>query len=163
MAMVGKVLEMAAPLMLPRIPVVGQPLANAVLVGSAMKSANEQGENPVTAGLTTYSTNKFLYGTADAAIGAAASKLGLPNPAGLASMLAIQGAQLIGAASINDMQNTGKVMGQAFNQRGKFGSGHFEMTKAGYTMRQRSLNAIRQNGINVQSALGNEARNYMLA
>ena len=44
--------------------------------------------------------------------------------------------------------------------RGKLGSGHFEMTEAGYTMRQRSLNAIRNNGINTQSALGNEARTY---
>ena len=80
MAMVGKVLGLAAPLMLAKIPVVGQPLSNAVLVGSAMKSANEQGENPVTAGLTTYATNKFLYGTADAAVSAAVGKLGLPNP-----------------------------------------------------------------------------------
>ena len=51
-------------------------------------------------------------------------------------------------------------MKQAYLQRGKFGSGHFNMTEAGYTMRQRSLNAIRNNGLNLNSALGNEARQY---
>ena len=35
------------------------------------------------------------------------------------------------------------------------------MTESGYTMRQRSLNAIRSNGMNIQSALGNEARQYV--
>ena len=48
----------------------------------------------------------------------------------------------------------------AFRTKGGFGSGHFSMTQAGYTMRQRSLNAIRSNGLNTQSALGNEARTY---
>lgn len=57
-------------------------------------------------------------------------------------------------------QQNAKIMGQGYNQKGKFGSGYFPMTEAGYTMRQRSLNAIRSNGLNVQSALGNEARTY---
>ncbi len=59
--------------------------------------------------------------------------------------------------------NTGDVMGRAYRQRGKIGSGYFAMTQAGYTMRQRSLNAIRQNGLNTQSVLGNEARTYFRA
>ena len=56
-------------------------------------------------------------------------------------------------------QNT-KKMEQAYAQRGKLGSGYFDMSEAGYTMRQRSLNAIRQNGLNTQSVFGNEARTY---
>lgn len=56
--------------------------------------------------------------------------------------------------------HTAKTMAKGYERRGKFGSGYFEMTNAGYTMRQRSLNAIRSNGLNVQSALGNEARSY---
>ena len=56
-------------------------------------------------------------------------------------------------------QNT-KVMEQGYAQKGKFGSGYFDMSEAGYTMRQRSLNAIRSNGLNTQSVFGNEARTY---
>ena len=58
-------------------------------------------------------------------------------------------------------QNNAQQMGKAYNSNGKLGSGYFNMTQAGYTMRQRSLNAIRSNGINLQSALGNEARQYV--
>lgn len=58
-------------------------------------------------------------------------------------------------------QHTAREMGKAYNSAGKFGSGHFNMTEAGYTMRQRSINAIRSNGMNIQSALGNEARQYV--
>lgn len=57
-------------------------------------------------------------------------------------------------------KHTGKSMANAYNRRGKFGSGYFDMSQAGYTMRQRSLNAIRQNGMNINSTLGNEARTY---
>ena len=58
-------------------------------------------------------------------------------------------------------QNNAQQMGKAYNSNGKLGSGYFNMTQAGYTMRQRSLNAIRSNGMNLQSALGNEARQYL--
>lgn len=44
---------------------------------------------------------------------------------------------------------------------GRVGSGHFNMSQAGYTMRQRAMNQIRSNGQNINSVLGNEARNYM--
>lgn len=57
-------------------------------------------------------------------------------------------------------QHTAQTMSKAYDSRGKFGSGYFNMTEAGYTMRQRSLNAIRSNGLNTQSVLGNEARTY---
>jgi len=58
--------------------------------------------------------------------------------------------------------NTGAKIGQGTNNLKGIGSGHFNMTSAGYTMRQRSLNAIRSNGANINSAFGNEARNYYL-
>lgn len=70
--------------------------------------------------------------------------------------MAQAGVQMIGAAQ----QNTAQKMTKGYSSKGKFGSGHFDMTEAGYTMRQRSLNAIRSNGLNTQSALGNEARTY---
>ena len=57
-------------------------------------------------------------------------------------------------------QNNAQQMGKAYASNGKLGSGHFNMTEAGYTMRQRSLNAIRNNGLNLNSVLGNEARQY---
>ena len=41
------------------------------------------------------------------------------------------------------------------------GSGHFDMSNAGYTMRQRSIEKMRSTGMNINSVLGNEARNYM--
>lgn len=41
------------------------------------------------------------------------------------------------------------------------GSGHFNMSNAGYTMRQRSIEKMRSTGMNINSVLGNEARNYM--
>lgn len=66
------------------------------------------------------------------------------------------GTSLAGAWS----QNTTQKMKQGYRMKGKLGSGSFNMQEAGYTMRQRSINAIRMNGQNIQSALGNEARNY---
>lgn len=71
-------------------------------------------------------------------------------------MAVTSGAQI--ASAVN--KATTQQMAKGYGMRGKFGSGHFEMTEAGYTMRQRSLNAIRSNGLNTQSALGNEARTY---
>lgn len=44
---------------------------------------------------------------------------------------------------------------------GRVGSGYFNMSGAGYTMRQRAMNQLRSNGQNVNSVLGNEARNYL--
>lgn len=41
------------------------------------------------------------------------------------------------------------------------GSGKFNMSNAGYTMRQRSIEKMRSTGMNINSVLGNEARNYM--
>lgn len=74
--------------------------------------------------------------------------------------LALTGVQVAGSLIPAAGQHTAKTMSQGYNARGKFGSGYFDMTQAGYTMRQRSLNAIRSNGLNTQSVLGNEARTY---
>ena len=41
------------------------------------------------------------------------------------------------------------------------GSGRFDMSNAGYTMRQRSIEKMRSTGMNINSVLGNEARNYI--
>ena len=73
------------------------------------------------------------------------------------AITAIQaGGTLLGASS----EHTTKQMGAAYGSVGKLGSGYFDMSRAGYTMRQRSLNAIRNNGTAIQSAIGNEARTY---
>lgn len=58
------------------------------------------------------------------------------------------------------MKHGAEMQGEGLNRQKSIGSGHFNMTEAGYTMRQRSLNAIRSNGVNINSAFGNEARNY---
>ena len=70
------------------------------------------------------------------------------------------GAQTVGGLLIAGSEHSSRTMKSAYNRRGAFGSGYFDMTQAGYTMRQRSLNAIRNNGMNIQSALGNEARTF---
>ena len=44
---------------------------------------------------------------------------------------------------------------------GYVGSGRFNMSNAGYTMRQRNVEKMRSTGMNLNSVLGNEARNYM--
>lgn len=73
------------------------------------------------------------------------------------AIAAIQvGGTLIGASG----EHGTKQMTAAYGNAGRFGSGYFEMSRAGYTMRQRSLNAIRNNGTAIQSAIGNEARTY---
>jgi hypothetical protein len=70
------------------------------------------------------------------------------------------GAQVVGSLVPAFGEHTAKSMNQRYRGAGKFGSGYFNMTSAGYTMRQRSLNAIHNNGLNTQSTLGNEARTY---
>lgn len=89
---------------------------------------------------------------AGAAVGAMAGQMGITMAVSMTPQLLAQ--------LPKKWENNAKVMTQAYRQRGKLGSGYFEMSQAGYTMRQRSLNAIRQNGLNTQTALGNEARMY---
>ena len=174
MAMVAKTLGAAAVFMAPMVPVIGQPLNDALIVGSNVYEANKNGENAVTAGISSYASAK-AFNSAQAMISTAAgtaikNKIKNDTASGLlgaatgvvGGTLLIQGAQIGARTYIDHTQKTAKTMSQAYNQRGKFGSGLFRMTQAGYTMRQRSLNAIRQNRVNLDSALGNEARNFFL-
>lgn len=100
------------------------------------------------------SLNKIVSSALTKVFPRAGGLLSLPATAAL--MMGQAGVSLMGAK----MENTSKVMSSAYSHKGKFGSGYFNMTEAGYTMRQRSLNAIRSNGLNTQSVLGNEARTY---
>ena len=64
------------------------------------------------------------------------------------------------------MMQTAKQNGELqkkmkYTGSGRVGSGYFNMSGAGYTMRQRAMSQIRSNGQNVNSVLGNEARNYI--
>lgn len=64
---------------------------------------------------------------------------------------------LVGTSKQNaELQKQMKYTGS-----GRVGSGYFNMSGAGYTMRQRAINQLRSNGQNVNSVLGNEARNYL--
>lgn len=73
---------------------------------------------------------------------------------------AVAGAQIVGGAAIAGGQRQMEVQERNFEHKGQLGSGVFDMNEKGYTMRQRSLNAIQSNGLNLQSTLGNEARTY---
>ena len=91
--------------------------------------------------------------------------IAITGTAGLPAALIGMGIMLApAAASISKQmfEYNGSVMAQGYDSVGKFGSGSSILNSAGYTMRQRSLNAIRSNGLNTSSALGNEARNYYL-
>ena len=74
----------------------------------------------------------------------------------MALMMLPAAASMVGAAA----EHGSKARTQANARRGQFGSGYFNMSEAGYTMRQRSINAIQSNRLNTQSVLGNEARTY---
>lgn len=74
--------------------------------------------------------------------------------------IGVVGIQVAGTLLPAVGEHTAKTMAKGYGQRGKLGSGYFDMTQSGYTMRQRSLNAIRSNGLNTQNALGNEARTF---
>ena len=135
---------------------------NGVFAVSDYKDAREQGDGVVKSAVkagATFAWGEFFYGGMNSAISAGLGKVGLGAlslPVSMGLMLAPAALQ-IGQVSME--QNT-KVMGNHYRQRGKLGSGYFDMSQSGYTMRQRSLNAIRQNGLNTQSVLGNEARTY---
>ena len=80
------------------------------------------------------------------------------GPANIAYIGAVIGYDLmIQSAKQNaELQKQMKYVGS-----GRIGSGYFNMSNAGYTMRQRAINQLRANGQNVNSVLGNEARNYL--
>ena len=112
-----------------------------------------------------FAWGEFYYGGVSKVVGKGIEKLGVKG------LLAAGALNMVGTMAVTMMpaviqgvgaagEYTTQQMGQGYNNRGRLGSGYFNMTEAGYTMRQRSLNAIRSNGLNTQSVLGNEARTY---
>lgn len=139
-----------------------------VAVGvSDYKEARNQGDSKgkaiVKAGAS-FAWGEIFYGGMSSTVTGALQGVGMSaGAAGIWSlpltvgiMMLPAAASMVGALS----ENGSKGRTQAWANRGQFGSGHFNMSEAGYTMRQRSLNAIRQNGLNTRSVLGNEARTY---
>lgn len=149
---------------------IGDAIGDAINVGFAYSdykgARNEGNSRAVSAAkaVTSFAWGEFYYGGINRAIGNGLKNIGIKgiaagalNMAGTMAITMIPAViQGVGAAG----EHTTQQMGQGYNHRGSFGSGYFNMTEAGYTMRQRSLNAIRNNGLNTQSVLGNEARTY---
>jgi hypothetical protein len=120
-----------------------------------MKASQEEGDHiavTVAKGASDFIISEMFYG--------AMGNGGIV--AGVGGGIAMAGLSVAANLTAQHMANTGQKMGQGTESLKGLGSGHFDMTQAGYTMRQRSLNAIRSNGANINSAFGNEARNYWL-
>ena len=145
-------------------------LGDAMNIGFAYsdyKGAREQGDSRGKSAVKaagSFAWGEFYYGGVSRVAGKAVAKMGIK---GLAAGALTMGATIAITAipavvqGLNAAgQHTTQQMGKGYANRGSFGSGYFNMTDAGYTMRQRSLNAIRSNGLNTQSVLGNEARTY---
>jgi phosphotransferase system IIB component len=127
-------------------------IGNVVNVGSAAYTFNNSQKQGDNAAVSIAKTG------ADLAFGELMSGFGLK---GILGYMAV-------SAGYDMMIGTSKVNAQLQKQMsgtgsGRVGSGYFNMSGAGYTMRQRALNQIRNNGQNIQSVLGNEARNYVKA
>lgn len=68
-------------------------------------------------------------------------------------------------AGVSIAAGTSKMNAETLKQAtplgsGRVGAGYFDMSQAGYTMRQRALNQIRNNGQQINSVLGSEARTF---
>jgi hypothetical protein len=128
---------------------------NVVSAAGTMAASQEEGDHiavSATKGAIDFAVGEMFYGSMASG--------GLLK--GLGGGLAISGISVAANLVAQHMQNTGEKLGKGSEGLKTIGSGHFDMTEAGYTMRQRSLNAIRSNGANINSAFGNEARNYWL-
>lgn len=143
-----------------------------VAVGvSDYKAAREQGDSKavsVAKAFGSFAWGEMLFGGTSAAITKGIANAGITGKlatgltigGNIGVMAAYMAATVVPQIAGTMWQHTTESMGKAYNSKGKLGSGYFNMTEAGYTMRQRSLNAIRSNGLNTQSVLGNEARTY---
>ena len=123
---------------------------NGVVGVSDYKEARRQGDSKgkaVVKAAASFAWGEILYGGMTAVLG---------TPLTMGAMMLPAAASLISAAS----EHGSKARAQAWSKKGQLGSGYFNMSEAGYTMRQRSLNAIQSNRLNTQSVLGNEARTY---
>ena len=148
----------------------GANFGDVINVGFAVhdyKNAREEGNSKaVSVGKSamSFAVGEALYGSMGIMANQLVQKVGLSGIAGGIAGTALTLGATVGIAGIqigNAMgQHSTQQMGKAYNSNGYLGSGYFNMTQAGYTMRQRSLNAIRSNGLNTQSVLGNEARTY---
>nr|DAT71375.1 MAG TPA: hypothetical protein [Caudoviricetes sp.] len=132
------------------------------------KNAREEGNNrgvSLAKAAGSFAWGELFYGGASSAISGGLTKVGISGLAnGALTMGATVGLTALmasGQIASAVWQNNAQQMAKGYASNGKLGSGHFNMTESGYTMRQRSLNAIRSNGMNMQSALGNEARQYV--
>jgi len=126
---------------------------------SAYKDARKQGNNAAMSAakaIGSFAWGEIFYGGMNLAL----QGMGISGLAAFAAPFALTmiptGAQIAGQA----FQNVGRTMDEQYSQAGRLGSGYFNMSQAGYTMRQRSLNAIQSNGLNTRSVLGNEARTF---
>lgn len=149
---------------------------NVYFAGSDYKHARQEGNSKAVSlakAAGSFAWGEFFYGGASSVISGGISKVGTAIgsktlASGFANGALTMGATIgltalmaSGQIASAVWQNNANQMKKAYSSNGKLGSGYFDMTEAGYTMRQRSLNAIRSNGINIQSALGNEARQYI--
>lgn len=132
------------------------------------KNAREEGNNrgvSLAKAAGTFAWGEFFYGGASSAISGGLTKAGISGIANgaltMGATIGLTALMASGQIASAVWQNNAQQMAKGYASNGKLGSGHFNMTESGYTMRQRSLNAIRSNGMNIQSALGNEARQYV--
>lgn len=134
-------------------------MAVGAMVKTALKGANFGDALNVVGGIADYSTARKEGNNRAVSLAKAAGTFAFYEALGpwaIPLTLVQTGTSITSAV----WQNNANQMKKAYSSNGKLGSGYFDMTQAGYTMRQRSLNAIRSNGMNLQSALGNEARQY---
>ena len=134
-------------------------MAAGAMVKTALKGANIGDALNVVGGIADYSTARKEGNNRAVSLAKAAGTFAFYEALGpwAIPLTLVQAGTSITSAV---WQNNANQMKKAYSSNGKLGSGYFDMTQAGYTMRQRSLNAIRSNGMNLQSALGNEARQY---
>lgn len=132
------------------------------------KNAREEGNNKAVSlakAAGTFAWGEVFYGGASSAISGGLTKAGISGIANgaltMGATIGLTALMASGQIASAVWQNNAQQMAKGYASNGKLGSGHFNMTESGYTMRQRSLNAIRSNGMNMQSALGNEARQYV--
>lgn len=123
---------------------------------TAFNESQQEGDHiaiSATKAVGNFALGEVFYGAMSAHFGAIG---------GIGVGLAAAGISAIGNTALQIGKENGATMAKGYNDVKGLGSGHFDMTEKGYTMRQRSLNAIRSNGANLNSAFGNEARNYYL-
>lgn len=129
---------------------------NVMSAVGTFKTSQEEGDHIAVA--ATKGGIDFVVG--EAFYGGMATEMGLAGSLGMGFVAA--GISVGANLAAKHMENTAEKLGKGSEAVKGLGSGHFDMTQAGYTMRQRSLNAIRANGANINSAFGNEARNYYI-